>query len=59
MGIAEIIALITGIVKFLPEVTKLVRILQKSPAQRAIEISKLISDEADKLHETGRPTWGK
>jgi len=59
MGFAEIIALITGILKFLPEIRKLVLVLEKSPAQRAAGISTLLSEESEKLRTTGRPTWGK
>lgn len=57
MGIAEIIGLVTGILKFLPEVKNLIKILQKSPEQKAQRIRQLISDEANALKESGRPTW--
>jgi hypothetical protein len=59
MGIVEIITLISGILKFLPEIRKLVLVLEKSPAQRATEISTLLSEESEKLRTTGRPTWGE
>jgi hypothetical protein len=59
MGLTELLSLIAGIVKFLPEIRKLVLILEKSPAQRAAEISKLITEESEKLRLTGRPTWEK
>lgn len=59
MGLTELLTLIAGIVKFLPEVRKLVLILEKSPAQRAAEISRLISEESEQLRLTGRPTWEK
>lgn len=57
MGLAELLALISGIVKFLPEIRKLVLILEKSPAERANHISKLITEESERLRLTGRPTW--
>lgn len=57
MGIAEIIGLVTGILKFLPEVKNLIKILQKSPEQKAQRIRELISNEAEQIRETGRPTW--
>lgn len=56
---AEILALIAGIVRFLPEVRKLILLLEKSPAEKRAEITDLISKEADKLRTEGRPTWGK
>ena len=59
MGLTELLSLIAGIVKFLPEIRKLVLILEKSPAERASHISKLITDESEKLRLTGRPTWEK
>jgi hypothetical protein len=57
MGLAEIIGLVTGILKFLPEVKNLIKILQKSPEQKAQRIRGLISQEAESLREKGRPTW--
>lgn len=57
MGIAEIIGLVTGILKFLPEVKNLIKVLQKSPEQKAQRIRQLISDEANSLRESGRPSW--
>lgn len=59
MGIGETIALITGILKFLPEVRKLIEILSKSPAQKAAEITEMISKESEKLRSEGRPKWEK
>lgn len=59
MGLTELLTLIAGVIKFLPEVRKLILILEKSPAQRAAEISKLISEESERLRLTGRPTWEK
>lgn len=59
MGISEIIALVSGIVKFLPEVRKLIEVLSKSPAQKAAEITEALSKESERLRTEGRPTWGK
>jgi hypothetical protein len=55
----ELIALISGILQFLPEVRKLIYLLQKSPAEKKTEITESVGKEADKLKETGRPTWEK
>lgn len=49
--------LLTGIIKFLPEVRKLLSVLICSPAEKAQEITKLISEEADNLKANGRPKW--
>lgn len=57
MGISELIALMSGLVKFLPEIRKLIKILSTAPAQKSAYITKLISDEAAKLQSGGRPTW--
>ena len=59
MGFTEILALISGIVKFLPEVRKLIQLLQDTPAEKRAEITAKISSEAEKLRMTGRPTWEK
>jgi hypothetical protein len=56
---AELLALIAGIIRFLPEVRKLILLLEKSPAEKRAEITDLISKEAEKLKFEGRPTWGK
>lgn len=53
----ELIALISGIVQFLPEVRKLIYLLQESPAERKEIIVASINDEAEKLKRAGRPTW--
>lgn len=59
MGIGEIIALVSGIVKFLPEVRKLIEVLSKSPAEKAAEITESLSRESERLRTEGRPSWGK
>jgi hypothetical protein len=59
MGVGELLALVSGILKFLPEIRKLIRVLSESPAQKAALITKQISDEADRLKSEGRPTWEK
>jgi hypothetical protein len=56
---AELLALIAGIIRFLPEVRKLILLLEKSPAEKRAEITDLISKEAERLKVEGRPTWGK
>jgi hypothetical protein len=56
---AEIIALLTGFFKFFPEIKNLILVLSKSNAEKKAEITKSISDEAESLRTTGRPTWGK
>lgn len=57
MGISELLALISGILKFLPEIKSLIKVLSEAPAHRAALITKQISDEVDKLRIEGRPTW--
>jgi|694.fasta_scaffold66664_2 hypothetical protein len=59
MGLTELLSLLAGIVKFLPQVRALVVLLQQSPAERATQISELIMNESEKLRLTGRPTWEK
>lgn len=59
MGISELLALVSGIVKFLPEIRKLIQILSTAPAHKAALVTKLISDESAKLQSGGRPTWEK
>jgi hypothetical protein len=57
MGISELLALISGIVKFLPEIRKLVAILSNAPAEKAALVSKMICDEEALLKADGRPKW--
>jgi hypothetical protein len=57
MGVSELLALISGIIKFLPEIRKLIAVLSKSPAERAAKITKIICDEEAKLQIEGRPEW--
>ena len=57
MGIAEILTLISGVVKFLPEVRKLVFLLSKSSAEKKAEISAILSKEEEALRTGGRPIW--
>lgn len=59
MGVGELLALVSGILKFLPEIRKLIKVLSESPAQKAALITQQISDEADRLKSEGRPTWEK
>lgn len=59
MGLAEVLQLITGILKFLPEIRKLIQVLEKSPAEKKAEITALLSKESEQLRITGRPTWEK
>lgn len=59
MGVAEILAFVSGVFKFMPEVRKLIQVLQQSPQERVAKVVKLIDDEATKLRTTGRPEWQK
>lgn len=59
MGLAEILQLIAGILKFLPEIRKLILVLEKSPAEKKSEITAILSKESEQLRITGRPTWEK
>lgn len=53
----EILSLIAGIVKFLPEVRKLILLLQKAPAEKKEEITETVCKEAEQLKAAGRPKW--
>ncbi len=59
MGVGELLALVSGFLKFLPEIRKLIKVLSESPAQKAALITQQISDEAERLKNKGRPTWEK
>jgi hypothetical protein len=57
MGVAELLGLIAGILKFWDSVVWLVKVLRDSPEEKREEIMARIRGEADKLEKTGRPTW--
>lgn len=57
MGVAEIIALITGVLKFPSVVLEFIKLLQKTPQQKHEDILKRIGDESKRFEDTGRPTW--
>jgi hypothetical protein len=49
--------LVSQVIKFLPEVRKLILILTTAPSKKAASVSSLISEEAEKLKNKGRPKW--
>jgi hypothetical protein len=57
MGIAEILALITGVLQFPKVILEFVKLLKKSPAEKHEDILKQIAHEAEKFEESGRPSW--
>jgi hypothetical protein len=57
MGVAEIIALITGVLKFPQTVLEFVKIIQKTPAEKHADLMKKVAAEAAHFEDTGRPTW--
>lgn len=58
MGVAEILALVSGLFQFPKQLLALINVLKKSTAEKQAEITKMISDEDEKLRKTGRPIWG-
>jgi hypothetical protein len=57
MTFTAIIAFLTALFKFFPEVRKLLRLLQDTPEEKRAEIMERISAEEKQLAETGRPKW--
>ena len=58
MGVAEIIALITGFFTFFKETSFFIKKMQNSPEEDRAKIMKLIMEEKKEFQDTGRPTWG-
>ena len=57
MTFAAILELIKGVLKFPDAVLKLIRVLQKTPAEKRDDILKKMDEEFQKFEDTGRPTW--
>jgi hypothetical protein len=57
MGLAEIVTLIIGVLKFPDTVLEFVKILQKTPEQKHDDLLKKVAAEAQSFEDTGRPTW--
>ena len=57
MGFAEILTIVSGIMKFWSEVVWLVKFLQKTPEEKKQEIMAKIKTEAENFEQTGRPSW--
>lgn len=49
--------LIVGVLKFPDAVLKLIRFMQKTPAEKHDELLKRMDEEFQRFEETGRPTW--
>ena len=57
MGVAEILALITGVLQFPGQVLKFINLLKKTPQEQHEQIVGRILDESRKFEDTGRPSW--
>ena len=57
MGIAEIMAIVSGVLQFPGQILALIKILRSTPAENQEKIMIQIQDAAHKFNETGRPTW--
>jgi hypothetical protein len=57
MTLTSIIAFITALLKFFPEVRKLLKLLSDTPEEKRAEIMEKITAEEKILAETGRPKW--
>lgn len=54
---AEIIALVTAVLKFPDAVKWFVKELQDTPEERRAELMAKVSKEIEEFKKTGRPTW--
>jgi hypothetical protein len=57
MEVAEIAALITGVLKFPGAVLEFIKILKKTPQENHEALLKRMNDESRIHEDTGRPTW--
>lgn len=57
MGVAEIMALITGVLQFPKTILEFIKILKKTPQENHEGIVKKVAEEAQKFEDTGRPQW--
>jgi hypothetical protein len=57
MSFGVILEIINGVLKFPDAVLKLVRVLQKTPAEKRDDLLKKMDEEFQKFEDTGRPTW--
>jgi hypothetical protein len=55
--VVTIISFLTTLMKFLPEVRKLLKLLSDTPEEKRAEIMEKIAAEEKILAETGRPKW--
>lgn len=55
MSLATIIELIFGLLKFPQEISALIRLLSKTPAEKHDQILKVIMDQQRYMEQTGRP----
>ena len=57
MSIGVILEIINGVLKFPEAVLKLIRVLQKTPAQKHEDLLKRMDEEFTRFEEEGRPSW--
>lgn len=57
MGIAEIVLLITGVLKFPDVILEFIKLLQATPQESHEKLLKRIAEEAQQFEESGRPDW--
>lgn len=55
--VLALIKFLTALMKFLPEVRKLLRLLSESPEEARAKIMDRIIAEEEQLKKTGRPKW--
>jgi hypothetical protein len=51
------IELLTAFFQFPQEILQFVKLLRKTPQQKHDDLLQKMADEAQKLEDTGRPTW--
>lgn len=57
MGIAEIVLLITGVLKFPDVILEFIKLLQATPQKSHEKLLKRIAEESQQFEESGRPDW--
>lgn len=57
LGLAGWLEIIKGVLAFPDKILAVVRLFQKTPAEKHYDLLKAAQDEAAKWDSTGRPTW--
>ena len=58
MGMVEILGIVAGILKFWPSVVEVIKMLQKTPAEKHAELLSAIRAASDKANKTKGDTSG-